>query len=301
MTISAKIIADSVNPLGSNRLTTFELRYPRFIHAELMTHRVFSRNASSSRAIPVERLIADIIKDTAMPIHWGKNQKGMQADEEHNALVEDIEVYLGDGDFDTEYVSRETAWLIARDNAILSARKFTAAGYHKQIVNRLLEPFSHINVVVTSTEYQNWFALRNHPDAQPEIRELARQMLECMRASKPFEMAHAEWHLPYVDAEAWDMIEEEFGGRGSMDIAKQVSAARCARVSYKTHDGKTPTIEADIALYERLAAGEPKHASPLEHQAMPLLGTVHAKKQGNFNGWVQFRKFIAGENSSYDI
>lgn len=141
MTISAIVIADTISPAGK-RITTLQLRYPRMVHSEFMTHRVFSRNASSSRAIPVERLIEDVLRDTAMPIHWGKNQPGMQARKKHDAPV------LLDGTF----VSNENAWLAARDQAIEAARAFTKAGYHKQIVNRLLEPFAHINVVVTATE-----------------------------------------------------------------------------------------------------------------------------------------------------
>ena len=154
MTITAKIIADSISPAGA-RLTTLQLRYPRFIHAEFMTHRMFSRNASSSRAIPVERLIQDVLDDPAMPVFWGKNQPGMQAREDHHALVGG-EGVSGYDHFD-DSITREAAWLISRGIAIQHAREFAKAGYHKQIVNRLLEPFSHINVVVTATEWENFF------------------------------------------------------------------------------------------------------------------------------------------------
>ncbi len=139
MTISAKIILDSI--YGESRLTTMELKYPRFIHSEFMTHRVFSRNASSSRAIPVSKLIDQIIANPAMPIHWGKNQPGMQASEEHNA-----EVIHEDPEY--RHMSKEEAWLAARDEAVKFAMAFDKAGYHKQIVNRILEPFSHfLNVL----------------------------------------------------------------------------------------------------------------------------------------------------------
>lgn len=277
MTISAKIIADSISP-KDHRLTTMELRYPRFIHAEFMTHRVFSRNASSSRAIPVERQIQMILDDTAMPIHWGKNQGGMQAREEQNALVGG-EGVSGYDHFDNMYdgISREAAWLRARDHAVNVAQAFVRSNYHKQIVNRLLEPFSHITVVVTATEWDNFFELRCHPDAQPEIQELANQMRDAMARSVVLPKDWGEWHLPYVH----ENLEPA--------LAVKVSAARCARVSYLTHDGKVPTIEQDLALFDRLAGSRPIHASPLEHQGCP---GEDPTLFGNFVGWHQHRKMV---------
>jgi hypothetical protein len=280
MTITAKIIADSLSK-GGQRLTTMQLRYPRFVHAEFMTHRVFSRNASSSRAIPVERLIQDVLDDTAMPIHWGKNQPGMQAREEHDALV----VFRNDA------VPPDLAWTRARDVAIAAAERFSKAGYHKQIVNRLLEPFSHINVVVTATEWDNFFTLRHHPDAQPEINELAVQMLEAMWASKPALLdGEFAMHLPYVSNEEMWQIVNDIGVTDRDELNTygcRVSAARCARVSYLTHEGRTPDLRSDLDLFDRLAAGRPQHLSPMEHQATPSPGW-HA----NFYGWRQFRKDI---------
>lgn len=278
MTITAKIIADSMTHNGV-RLTTLQLRYPRFIHAEFMTHRVFSRNASSSRAIPVERLIQDILDDTAMPMHWGKNQPGMQAREEHDALVE---LQIGDdwlNQPEMKVFESRDAWRFARDNAIETAKAFHKAGYHKQIVNRLLEPFSHINVVVTATDWDNFFALRDHPDAQPEIQVLAREIKAAMARSEPDFLAPGEWHLPYVDAL---ML-------GDLETMKRVSAARCARVSYLTHEGKQSTVEEDLALCDRLIGGRPFHASPFEHQAEAL---PYASRANNFTGWLQFRRDI---------
>jgi thymidylate synthase-like protein len=325
VTISAKIIADSVSPQDI-RLTTMQLRYPRFIHAEFMTHRVFSRNASSSRAIPVERLIEDIIRDTAMPIHWGKNQAGMQAREEHRELVlapTQIAVLRNEGPCLADgklSLTREEAWNFARDRAIEMAREFHAAGYHKQIVNRLLEPFSHINVVVTATEWSNFFALRDHPDAQPEIRELAQEMRTVMCLSTPESLEVGQWHLPYVPHwERSDIVKQATGrhwdqlwnNEDRLAMVK-VSVARCARVSFLTHDGKQPDIAKDLELYERLVGSVPLHASPAEHQATPDVSMglfnpiVHgtwnpgAWKQpelhGNLKGWVQFRKTLPNEN-----
>jgi thymidylate synthase ThyX len=293
MGVSAKVIAHSVS-LADIRLVTVQCRYPKFIHGEVMTHRVFSRNASSSRAIPVERLIQDVLDDPAMPIHWGKNQKGMQARAEHDAPV--------------DCGTREAAWLKARANAVEMALAFSNAGYHKQIVNRLLEPFYHINTLISATEWNNFFALRDHEDAQPEIRELAAQIKQAMAESEPTLLQPGEWHLPYVTEDEWRR------GGLSLDQAKMVSVARCARVSYMTQEGKKPSIEQDLALYDRLVGSAPLHASPAEHQATPdrFDGNLKAdddrpdaegsngtwrfpSQHGNFRGWRQYRKFLPNE------
>lgn len=284
MTITAVIIKDSINTAGT-RLTTLQLRYPRFIHAEFMTHRVFSRNASSSRAIPVKRLIQDVIEDTAMPLHWGKNQPGMQAREEHND-----QVVVGFGSDDYVFGSREEAWNVARDNAIRQAEMFDAAGYHKQIVNRLLEPFTHINVVVSATDWDNFFELRDHPDAQPEIQVLARAMKDAMAGSTPDRLREGQWHVPYVDFNEELQLYADRHDLGLIEVARKVSVARCARVSYVTHDGRKTTVEEDVALHDKLVVAEPLHASPAEHQATPAVGT----KDRNFQGWKQYRQWLEG-------
>lgn len=257
MTITAKIIADSLSS-DDVRITTLQLRYPRFIHAEFMTHRVFSRNASSSRAIPVNRLIDDVVEDRVDPSFWGANKKGMQATEEVA---------------DPQWC--QNLWDVARDAAVTCAVNLKNAGAHKQIVNRILEPFSHINVVVTATEWDNFFALRCHPDAQPEMQELANAMRNAMEASKP---ACRDEHMPYIS----DFEMET----GTMRDLMKISAARCARVSYLTHDGKTPTYAEDIKLYDRLATAEPAHLSPLEHPALAAVGDC---TYANFRGWQSLR------------
>lgn len=293
MTIRAEIIADSISPEGE-RLTTLKLRYPRFIHAEAKTHRLLrigtaevemlqevgfmddpnlSRNASSSRAIPVERLIQDVIDDPVDPIYWGKNRAGMQAREEIN---------------ETEKRWAQNGWNAARQNAIRSAKILASYGVHKQTINRIIEPYCHINVVVTATEWDNFFALRLHPDAQPEIQELARQIQKVMVESEPVGLFPGEWHLPFVNEDLCN---------APLSVRKRVSAARCARVSYLTHDGRTPSIEEDLDLYDRLALASPPHCSPLEHQATPDVptkdGWENPHLHANFRGWVQHRK-LAG-------
>lgn len=281
MTITAKVIADSIAD-GCPRLTTMQLRYPRFIHSEFMTHRSFSRNASSSRAIPVERLIQDVLDDPAMPIYWGSNKPGMQAGDEI-----DNPVYLTDqyGDWTLKHTAYE-AWISARDHAVVHAKALSSAGYHKQVVNRILEPFAHINLLVTATEdaYDAFFALRDHPDAQPEIAELARVMRVELAGSTPDHLSDNEWHLPYIDAETAMQCDDD------IDVLRRISAARCASVSYKTVDGKPMTVDKALQIYDKLAGGDPIHASPFEHIARP--DPNGGKGCRNFTNWHQWRADI---------
>jgi hypothetical protein len=287
MGISVKIIADSVGPSGK-RLTSFELCYPRFIHSELMTHRALSRNASSSRAIPIEKMIKRVLDDPAIPTQWGGNQKGMQAAGE----VDDPAGAL-------------KAWLEARDAAVHHARVLAGYGLHKQIVNRVLEPFQHMVTLVTATEWANFFHLRYHKDAQPEFQVLARQMYEAYVAAEPEELLAGEWHLPYVRPEDFEQVWADLGRSGGWvekrevdAVLKKVSVGRCARVSYVNQYGVRALVD-DIALYDRLMAsadsGEPGHWSPMEHVAMALNDPM---QRGNLVGWLQYRKEFPNENTT---
>ena len=280
--ISAQIIADSISPDGI-RLTTFKLRYPKFIHGEFMTHRVFSRNASSSRAIPTSKILEEVRNfDTmAHPEEWGKNQKGMSASE-NLSLAEQEEAMA--------------MWHIAAKSAADHAEEMLSLGIHKQIVNRILEPFTHINVVVTATEWDNFFGLRLDPGAQPEIRILATMMFVEMYDNihtPPKEVGYGYWHLPFVTDEEKSrtvaQMPDEF------DLVR-ISVARCARVSYLSFEtGKQSTIEEDLKLYDRLMGAQPVHASPAEHQATPVPPSGDKSLCGNFRGWNQFRKTVPGE------
>lgn len=298
MPVSVEIIEDSVGPLGQ-RITSMAITYPRRIHAEFMTHRVFSRNASSSRAIPVSRLLRDTVSMPAVPEHWGANQRGMQARNELSGLRRWIVERLWHG---AKWAAASCAWAMDK------------AGAHKQLVNRLIEPFGHITVLVTATSWANFWALRDHPDADPTIWVLARAMRDAYDASVPRVLGLNEWHLPFVSQQE----------RRELPLAVQtkLSVARCARVSYLTHDRKAPGISADCALYERLAYHSPMHASPLEHQAMPDTrikyyrspvardGTVdHGNAvlvedwaspglHGNLTGFIQYRKTLPHETAS---
>lgn len=285
-TIKATMICDSIGEDLGTRISTMLLRYPRCIHAEFMTHRVFSRNASSSRAIPVERLISDVEKDPFIPLFWGSNKPGMQAGDELPPL---------------EREAAETEWRRGLGYAVERARRMASLGAHKQIVNRILEPWAHINVLVTSTTWDNFFELRDHKDAEPHIQRLAVAMKECLTNCHPRTLKRDEWHLPFVD----DL--EKVG----LDIGHQImiSAARAARTSYLTHDGRQPNVDEDIALYKRLAGSRPLHASPLEHQAMIDYGSGlgrprHSQSHlaGNLIGAIQWRKIVeTGGQGAYGV
>ncbi len=330
--IEAKIICDSISPAGK-RLTTFQNRNPKFIHGEFMTHRVISRNASSSRAIPVKKLIEEVRSDAlrAAPIFWGKNQAGMQAVEElSDAKIETngLDVY---GPKVSMMDLAKSTWKGAAFWAAGQAEAMHQLGVHKQIVNRILEPFSHINVVATATEWDNFFGLRLHKDAQPEMRALAEAMWAARQASTPQELKPGEWHLPFVTekdralAKDYSDASAQAGHPANRwveieDVLRRVSVARCARVSYQSFEtGKVSTVEEDLALYDKLTAGltdptQPLHASPMEHQATPDepdyyrnndgphdcpdCGTELWKNKeqwGNLIGWRQFRKMLPNE------
>jgi len=266
--ISSRIIADSINAKGT-RLTTFELRYQRFIHSELMTHRVFSRSAASSRAIPIMKQLKQVWKEPAMPLHWGKNQSGMQAKKE----LSSNKIFLC-----------QMVWIMASKFACVFAYLFSKIGLHKQIGNRILEPFTYIDVIVTSTEWENFFALRAHKDAQPEFRHLAELMQLEYNFNKPSFVRKGQWHLPYIDRQ-----EKE---KHSLYALKQMSAARCARVSFANHDGSDPDPEKDLKTFYKLSEAVPIHASPMEHQATPS-GDKNFHR--NFRGWKQFREEVEEE------
>jgi len=284
MGYAAKILKDSITYRGheSHRLTTMEVTFPRIVLAEFNTHRVFSRNSASSRAIPVEKRIAAVANDPFVPGAFGKNQKGMQASEN----LEGTDAY------DAKY-----AWMSAKDEAVRWAKRLAEVGVHKQIANRLIEPFSWQTVIVSATEWDNFFALRCNPDAQPEIRHVADMMREAYEASVPSRLLPGAWHMPLLPDEA----ELTAAGYTVEDLCR-ISVGRCARVSYLTHDGVRDP-KADIDLYERLRSSG--HMSPLEHVARPL--TLDDIKNrglksympfvGNFCGWVQLRKQLPNEDN----
>lgn len=301
--IKAEIICDSISP-ENIRITTFQLRYPKFIHGEFMTHRVISRNASSSRAVPTSKLLEEVRSDElrAKPVFWGINKPGMQDGGEINSW---------------DRGEAERNWAYAANQAADNAEYMYKLGLHKQIVNRMIEPYTHINVVATATEWDNFFGLRLHKDADPTMQALADAIWDARSASTPKVLGLDAWHLPYVDvmdddfnAEVNIIANSSQTGLTPLDFLIQSSVARCARVSFTSFEtGKVPTLSEDLALYSRLLGAQPLHASPAEHQATPdepILPHVfnknlddyewkNMKEWGNLVGWRQYRKMLPGE------
>lgn len=287
-----KIICDSISPQDI-RLTTFQLRYWRPIHSELMTHRVFSRNAGSSRARPSAAIIEQVRKDPWGPLHWGMNKPGMQAGDELDEVMLNI---------------AKNYWQNAACAAALHAEKLCELNIHKQIANRLLEPFTYIDVLVTSTQFANWFMLRNHPDAQPEIQDLAKRMLDIYNTSKPELLQEGDWHLPYIETQDYynvrdylvkqNAVRSEPNEEQILVVLKKISTARCARISYAPFDGNGD-IEKEIERHDKLVVSQPVHASPAEHQATPDIyfddEWENPSYHGNLQGWIQYRKTLKNE------
>lgn len=297
--ITAKIIADSISPQGV-RMTTMEIEYPRFILAELNTHRMLSKNSASSRAIPVKAMHEFIDNSPAEPVYWGKNQAGMQAKAEIGAHEREEAKYI---------------WIKAKEDALhWSGALAERLEVHKQIANRITEPWMTMKTVISGTEWRNFWWLRCHADAQPEIRVLAQKMFELYQQHQPQQLQPGEWHVPYVLTRRDDRDNLQYLDSNDVSIsateARIVSASCCAQVSYRKNDD---TLEKATKIYRQLIESEPAHASPVEHQATPMRpgvdnyapeawqpGTTHVSARGdlwsgNLRGWIQHRKLITGE------
>lgn len=258
--VEVKVLADSISSQGC-RITTLNLKYPRYIHSEFMTHRMFSRNASSSRAVPVSRMLRNIWDNFVTPVRWGKNQAGMQAQDEN---LKGVRLWLA-----------KAIWYGMAINNSLGVWILSKLGLHKQWANRPTEWFSQISVVVTATDWDNFFALRCHPAAQPEIRNLAEKIRNALQTSKP---KLTNIHLPYYlggDHENQSPLR-------LMGLFGKDSAARCARVSYLNHNGNFPSYDENAKLYDKLVGSKPEHYSPLEHQAIACEDTEY---HANLRGW----------------
>jgi thymidylate synthase ThyX len=298
---SVKLIASSISEDTGIRLDTLQVRYWRPIHGEVMTHRVFSRNASSSRAIPAASIWA---REEVYVPRFRKNKPGMQpgAFLSESEQAEAAAIWIELARITQDYVGR-----LADKNGL---------NIHKQWVNRPTEWYSYIDVLITSTEWSNFDGLRIHPDAQDEIRELATEMKRVRDAATPQVLKHGQWHLPYITAQDFEETARLVKSRHMPDAVCEVlaqlartrldvsprnalllamSAARSCRISFAKHDGARPTIENDATRYLQLAGSEPLHASPLEHQGRPLHATEDERLSGNLVGFAQFRKFLPNE------
>lgn len=308
----AKVILASRPTNNAPPIVTIHAHYPRPIHGEVMTHRVFSRNARSSRAVPVATMLKEIRETPFVPWHWGKNQKGMQATEENDEPIISKQFTLEpvDGMYFEELTALEhdEAWRRAANQAADWAEGFSKAGYHKQIANRLIEPFSFIDTLITSTSWANFFHLRDHKDAEPHFHDLAAMIRTAIDEAEYQTLEPGQWHLPFANREEDVAAIEDYlepypeTTHSTVDYLKRLSVARCARISYKPFDGDA-SIEKELERYELLVGSTPLHASPAEHQATPDTLDNYPGAEwdnpylaGNLGpGWIQYRKTLFGE------
>lgn len=328
----AEVICDSISP-AMKRISTLRVRFPRWMLAEFNTHRCFSRNSASSRAIPVKKFLEQVKNDPYIPVHWGKNQKGMvsgtELSSEERLVAEKI--WLETRDFvicQVEKLGLKDVWVDAKGDVVLdkidlgdalrAGKSIEAAmndrgcyslDIHKEIVNRLMEPFMWHTALVTSTEWANFFALRTHSKATKAFQITACLMADAIVVSDPKSLEVGEWHLPYADdkftrseskAYLQTMDLQEHQTNALVDhVLLQLSAGRCARISYLTQDNRRD-IKEDIRLHDDLVVRQcnpeedPAHASPLEHQAQAMDDKNY--RSGNFIGFEQYRKTIPYEN-----
>lgn len=286
MGYKVSIIADSINPKG-DRLFTVEATFPRIVLAEVNTFRMASKNSSSSRAVPCKKMIQRVLDDPFIPIWWGKNEKGMAASEEMSEKEREIATKV---------------WLKARDNAVKSVNMLIGVdkvqddgnifepGWalsentldtHKQIANRLLEPFMWHTAIISATDWGNFFNQRCDRAAQPEIRKAAEMICEAYYSHEPNLLNYGDWHLPFVTEEEKSTLE--------LENQQKLSVARSARVSYLSHDG-IRDLQADYGLFDKLKIG--MHMSPAEHAAQ----ATNTDYIGNFIGFTQLRKTLPNEN-----
>ena len=316
--ISAKVVCDSISEQGV-RLTTFEIEYPRIVMSEFNTHRSVSKNSSSSRAIPVSKMLEHTQTVNLKPVYFGSKKAGMQAGKE-----------LVGGDL----INAKLFWESALFDAVTWATELDELGVAKEVTNRLVEPFQLVKVVCTATDWDNFFNLRLHPDSDPNICMLAYKMYQAMQESEPVELKVGEWHLPFVDKlldENLNLIsygvsheDDTYGTMHkpvTLEQAIKLSAASCASVSYRTEG---MTLEKADKIFDMLIKAEVIHASPFEHLATPISkeieiensdyltvgfinkvgdsntwqqGITHMNKQGqlcsgNLRGFVQYRHLL---------
>lgn len=315
--ISARIVAKSVSAYSGQEIVTWEADFPKAILAELNTHKIMVSNCQSSRAVPVKKVIEQIRTNPVTPVHWGKNQAGMVAEEEIAAPV-----FMDLSNYDWSYrqcnVDRDIAWKNTSFQIAQLMERWDNAGYHKQIVNRIGEAFTFVRGVITATEIDNFFHLRYHKDADPFMQELTKCMWEAYEQAEAEVLYEGEWHTPYVEhfraSDGDAFLEYHHGNLGiSAEQALKISAAACGQVSYRKLDTSEETVE---RVWNNLMGGDTIHASVTGHQATPMKepynehwhtdgvkwqdGITHVDKDGNFwsaqfKHWVMYRKTIPGE------
>jgi hypothetical protein len=258
-----EILADSLNVATGDRITTFLLkRFPYTLVQEPSTHRILrwsghcvsgdlnpfgetvSRSSASSRAIPISKIIERILEDPFIPT-WTAKQKGMQG--KFDALDKGQIAVANDG------------WRKCMYAAIEQARILDEAGIHKQHANDLLKPYMRIPILVTGTEWENFFNLRcNKKTVRPGFYEQAVAMKEAYNTSEPVALQPGQWHIPFSGR-----LDDHLDLKTKLKIV----TARCARLSYASHDGVFDR-DRDISLHDTLL--KEKHSNPFEHSAMAV-------------------------------
>lgn len=261
--IKALKILHSKCTLTGKEVSTFLLEYPLEIHAELLTHRDFGRNAASGRAIPTITVIEQCLNNTVIPL-WTKNQSGMSGDR-----ITDIST-LNNLNQQVEKLLHKTIKVV---------NKMVELGAHKQNANRYLNAFTHIRVIVTSEEWDNWFNLRyDEEHAKPEIFELAKAMAAEFHTKPPTPLEPGDWHTPFADPSL------------PVEDRKKQSASLNAQVSFRKDD---PSLEKADVVFSRLVLGNKLHASPFEHVCRIL--EPGEKPKGNLPSFHQYRTDIENE------
>lgn len=261
--VSATIIADSI---GSNgiRLTTFQVRVPKFLLQEIARHRVLSLSFNSSRAIPAKMMRERVNTDPCEPLFWGSNRPGMSAESELTGWRLKLAKII---------------WRSHTKITLLAHYLLEKIGLHKQHVNRKLEADLWVDGVISATDWDNLFELRIHFDAQPEFRELAAILRGLLSFNTPSVLPLSAWHLPYISDYERQIYTSE--------ILRDLSASRCARVSYGLPDFD---YQKDIIRARKLKTSNPPHYSPFEHIAQSMYLSNY--RSGNYRGWHQYRKTI---------
>lgn len=238
--VSVKVISHSVNSNNDVEAITYELEYPRYIHGEVLTHRVFSRNSQSSRAVPVVS-VYEANRNFVKPIYFGKNKAGMSSVDE----------------LDPESKAKaEAIWDYIAQESFKASEELSKLGLHKQWANRITEPYSKIKTVLTTTELTNFFNLRTeNVVVMPELEYLALKMQKAYNESEPMYLGTGEWHLPYVTKEDLEKYD--------IQTCVKISASCCAQVSYRKLD---TSVEKALDVYEKLVNSGTLHGSPFEHQ-----------------------------------
>lgn len=277
--VSAKVVAHSKSSVTGKELITFEWEYPRIILSEVNTHKALNKNASSSRAIPVATINNQVRNNPAMPVRFGKKNSGMQDAGVHDALIK-----FQLGTIEGEYTPEEF-WQLGANIVADISDAFDAAGYAKQVCNRWTEVAQRMKQVVTGTEFNNFFWLRDHHMADPTIEALAKAAKQAMGASEPVVLQPGEWHVPYYVDGYWKPASTGRTTNGPVVVDKHgntladaltISASCTAQVSYRKLDD---TMEKARGVVSRLnlhgeEPDDPVHASPLEHQGTPIAEEV---------------------------